>query len=84
VRPEEFVRALDSLPGSVASTRGEGRSAPAGAKDIFRQRIQQASDENQARQERTREIIRQKMEEIRATTDHVNDTPTQEGEQANG
>jgi len=75
--PRQFLEWLNGRPESLASRGGE--NSPASPKDIFRARLQQTSDENQERQERQQEIIRQKMAAIRAIAHPVND-PVKEPE----
>ena len=77
MRPDAWLQMIRDRHGSLANSGGE--NAPASPKDIFRARLQQTSDENQERQERQQEIIRQKMAAIRAIAHPVND-PVKEPE----
>jgi len=69
--PRQFIDQLNRMPGSLANRSG-GENLPASPKDIFRQKMDSASAENQSRLERERSLLARKIEEIRNATHAVN------------
>jgi len=69
--PRQFIKQLNARPGSLASRSGS--SERPGPKEIFRQRLEDVSNENQSRLARQSEIVAQKLEAICRATDVVNE-----------
>jgi hypothetical protein len=78
MRPEDYVRRLDERPGSLKGRQG----APPEAKDLFAQRMEATSAENRARIQRQRDLLAEKMDEIRNRADRVNTTNTNDSEES--